>query len=410
MGDSEEDEEGDIQLNTNKKRKASSSPQTNYQAPAIPTETKISIPPIFMHNTEDWKRHQKDMKTISNKFTAQVAGRQIKLNLKDSDEYRKISEYLQIKNIPFHTYALKAETKKIKVILRGLLIDTPTDDIRQELVDLGFKVNSVHQLKKQATLMPLFLCILEGENTADIYKINCLQYLKVNWEGYRSLTKEIRQCYKCQRFGHSSLHCHAKPRCVKCPLEHDTRQCNKSDSETPYCVNCETRGHPANYRGCQTYLRMTQPATPGSPRPQFGPPTVRNEIQAPRLFHSQPSTSAAQTSASIASPRANDHINATEFHNYSYQRRGERRHTPKPKPNPAKNPFEFPQPHKSQPDSSKIYDYSQALKSSKTAGTVAQASHQVFGAVQDQINFITEYINNIIQKLQNIVVMLTQNA
>ncbi|GBP48356.1 RNA-directed DNA polymerase from mobile element jockey [Eumeta japonica] len=59
------------------------------------------------------------------------------------------------------------------------------------------------------------------------------------------------QCHRCQLYGHAALNCHAQPRCVKCPVPHWTKECNrtKDAGDEPSCCNYSQK-HTANYGGC----------------------------------------------------------------------------------------------------------------------------------------------------------------
>ena len=47
---------------------------------------------------------------------------------------------------------------------------------------------------------------------------------------------QIKQCFKCQGYGHKASVCTRKVRCGKCVQEHETRECQ---SETMQCANCK---------------------------------------------------------------------------------------------------------------------------------------------------------------------------
>lgn len=51
-------------------------------------------------------------------------------------------------------------------------------------------------------------------------------------------------------------------RCVKCTGVHEPKKCPRQSNEdlnVPIaCVNCKENGHPANYRGCNTYRKFEQ--------------------------------------------------------------------------------------------------------------------------------------------------------
>ena len=47
---------------------------------------------------------------------------------------------------------------------------------------------------------------------------------------------QIKQCFKCQAYGHKASVCTKKARCGKCAHEHETKECQ---SETTLCANCK---------------------------------------------------------------------------------------------------------------------------------------------------------------------------
>ncbi|OXU16259.1 hypothetical protein TSAR_009039 [Trichomalopsis sarcophagae] len=94
---------------------------------------------------------------------------------------------------------------------------------------------------------------LSSDSTAnDLTAIKSLAYQRIKWELLRK--KEIYQCRKCQRLGHTSSNCGLKYRCVKCKNDHKPGECGIAkesvNKSALYRVNCEEYGHPASYRGC----------------------------------------------------------------------------------------------------------------------------------------------------------------
>src|SRR5204863_1177221 len=51
---------------------------------------------------------------------------------------------------------------------------------------------------------------------------------------------QIKQCFKCQAYGHKANVCTRKVKCGKCAQEHETRECQ---SETTQCANCKGSHH-----------------------------------------------------------------------------------------------------------------------------------------------------------------------
>lgn len=50
------------------------------------------------------------------------------------------------------------------------------------------------------------------------------------------LNKEVRRCFRCQRYGHIAKVCKADHKCGRCAKPHDTKLCNSPDALK--CVNC----------------------------------------------------------------------------------------------------------------------------------------------------------------------------
>lgn len=64
----------------------------------------------------------------------------------------------------------------------------------------------------------------------------------------------IRQCFKCQRFGHQAEHCKSAQICINCGGPHSKNECNNSFK---CCANCGG-SHAANDRNCLMRDRYTK--------------------------------------------------------------------------------------------------------------------------------------------------------
>jgi hypothetical protein len=74
--------------------------------------------------------------------------------------------------------------------------------------------------------------------------------------------REIPQCMRRQKFGHTKNYCRNNPRYVKCASEHLTNECpRKVRDDNVKCVNCNEK-HPANYKGCMVYKQIQQKICP----------------------------------------------------------------------------------------------------------------------------------------------------
>ena len=69
--------------------------------------------------------------------------------------------------------------------------------------------------------------ISRGKIYADGRRLNAVE---------TDLNKEVRRCYKCQRYGHLAKPCTASITCGRCAGAHDTKDCKSSALK---CVNCE---------------------------------------------------------------------------------------------------------------------------------------------------------------------------
>lgn len=119
------------------------------------------------------------------------------------------------------------------------------------------------------------------------------------------------QCYRCQRFGHSSTNCGMTPRCVKCLLSHESGKCflpkytslkeseriegqDEVKSPKASCVNCGNVSHPASWRGCPTHLMIKQRRTENILRLQAQQEVLEkqkqelyNNFRVPRLSYAE---------------------------------------------------------------------------------------------------------------------------
>jgi hypothetical protein len=61
----------------------------------------------------------------------------------------------------------------------------------------------------------------------------------------------LRQCFKCQQFGHIGPQCHSKERCGWCAGPHNSRSCSHNKDDTKVCCsNCRSK-HAAWSKGCE---------------------------------------------------------------------------------------------------------------------------------------------------------------
>lgn len=221
---------------------------------------KKRVPPVFVYNVNDWVSLANTLKLLcTEEFTARNGTEYIKIQPKNADDYRNITKFLESEEIEFHTYNLD-KSSVIKIVIKNLPVSTKVDAIRQELLDKGFDVTNVTQMRnKHQENIPMFMATInKEEKTKNIYSLSTLCYCKVKIEPFKK-KDSLTQCHRCQRFGHTSQTCKAKPKCVKCAGEHITSECHKKENTPASCINCGGK-HPANYKGCAYYKESIQKA------------------------------------------------------------------------------------------------------------------------------------------------------
>lgn len=271
----------------NKKRKLHGSPtesaskktnlhQVNYKVPVqnqfdvlseeVPeTTNKEYIPkpePIFVTGVVNiTPLRELIVKVVAiEKFTMTTlrSGHIIKLMPADIDSYKTIRDNLILNNINHYTYKLKSE-RAYRVVIRGLHATESTDIIKEELQAKGHLVrqivNVLHRVTKEK--LPLYFIDLEPHiNNKDVFNIKYINNVKVTIEApYKK--KEVLQCKRCQRFGHSKNQCFRPFRCVKCGNDHPTNTCTKTPDTEAACANCQGK-HPASYKGCMKYKQYKE--------------------------------------------------------------------------------------------------------------------------------------------------------
>lgn len=233
-----------------------------------------------------------------------ISSKNVKIASKTKIAYSAIINALTEKNTKFHTFQLK-ENRAFRVVLRHVHHSTDTDEIKKELQLLGHSVRNIHVVIQRTTKLPLPMFYIDLEpspNNKDVYSIELFMHLRVKIEPPRQ-KREIVQCTKCQRYGHTKRFCFNNARCVKCVGNHSTESCmrDKSD-ERVQCVLC-SGNHPANYRGCEIYKQLQAKQYPRlRQRSSQQPPSDPNQIAIPTSSSVQPNMSYANA---VSNPRQN---------------------------------------------------------------------------------------------------------
>lgn len=229
----------------------------NTSSSSSTTESpKSKIPPIFIHNATNYKVITDDIKSVisNDSFTTQCKSNSIRINLTTSTDFRKLTEFYDQKGIQYHTFS-NPDASYLSVVIRNIPVSISSDEIKEELTKT-YPVEKVTRLLNKDKL-PIPLCVVDlkrEEKADDIFNLTKFGHSIISVEPRRK-SRDIPQCTRCQRYGHTKNYCKLQPRCVKCSQNHHYSQCPKKPEETPSCVNCG-ENHTANYRGCSYYAKL----------------------------------------------------------------------------------------------------------------------------------------------------------
>lgn len=256
-----------------KKRRMKSPAACEVDAPLSEMEQdfqpakKSKASPIFVYDAS-YFRLADELEKASVQFTATYVGKALRFKFPSAECYRRAVHVFDDARVEYHSFLLKNE-KDSKYVLRGLPGKTVAEDVKRELERQGYKPRHVTQLRLSGRNVALYLVYFSaGEETAmEFPKCTSLRGISVKVETFRG-KKGPTQCYRCQRYGHSSAACKHPARCVKCGGAHEAKSCPKTKEDKPVCCNCGG-SHVANYRGCSAAKKvkavMRQPAKTAIP-------------------------------------------------------------------------------------------------------------------------------------------------
>lgn len=230
----------------------------------VPAKIKDNgfCPPIFLFNVNI--KHLIDQLN-SKKVVYKIVNtnkHKSKLYLKDATAHSEMMNLLRDKKIESYSFTPK-ELKRSTVVLRGLYYKTDLSDIKNELdslvpntVDTVSKFSTNFSRKNNFETSLFLVTLLTGKNSNEISSLRYLLNQRISWESPKANLKEV-QCWRCQKWGHMSKNCNRSFRCIKCDESHAQGDCKfvSSQENLPFCVNCNQRGHPSNFRGCLEYKK-----------------------------------------------------------------------------------------------------------------------------------------------------------
>lgn len=190
-------------------------------------------------------------------YQTKTTGDRVTIHTRSKEEYAKIIQVLKDKDTMFHSYPFK-DARAFRVVLKNVHHTIDTNAIKTALKDIGHDVRNIHNIlnRRNKIPLPMFFVDLEPkENNQEIYQVQLLCNMRLKFEPPRP-KREIPQCIKCQRYGHTKNYCHHQARCVKCAKFHETATCDRKNEDLDVlCVLC-SGNHPANYKGCEIYKEL----------------------------------------------------------------------------------------------------------------------------------------------------------
>lgn len=195
----------------------------------------------------------------------------IRIDVFDPKEQASLFENLHKKEFEVFNYHTK-DSKPIKIALMGLpLMEIP--HLKQLLKDVGITPDEIKPLKLR---FENYLYILyfgpRSVKLGDLKKTRYIGNFSIKWDHFQNRRQGIvAQCRNCQMFGHSSVNCRRKTRCLTCAGMHSTNNCpvkipksqlvtmdsSQIDRTKIKCVNCE-QNHTANFSGCTKRIKYLE--------------------------------------------------------------------------------------------------------------------------------------------------------
>ena len=244
-----------------RKRKKNLSPPPPANA-SSKTGKENQPKPIIVKSTNAMIQQKLSTLKLGQKPNCKILrGGQVKISAKRTEDKIIIVNSLKAAEIEHFTFT-EIENRHKLFVVKGF------DNIQSEIIlktlnEDNIPASKVHPLYRKDDSATFLVSFEKGKiNLATLKSQHqIVNHLQVTWETYNNKKKRTTQCRNCQRWGHSSLNCGFKTRCVKCLESHQVGQCTRKDNTEPleklFCVNCKKSGHPANSTTCEVYKEFS---------------------------------------------------------------------------------------------------------------------------------------------------------
>jgi hypothetical protein len=177
-------------------------------------------------------------------------------------DFKAVKSHFSNNNLSYYSFYIKSQ-KPIKAVICHLPPNTPAEDISDILVNLGFDVISVKQMRttrrspSEGTTtrnLPFIVTLPRVAKSQEIFSLPSLCHISVRVEAYKAQTG-LTQCHNCQQFGHVWANCKQPPHCLWCGGGHLHKECPEKGNvaSTSACCKCQLaegeKANPTNYRG-----------------------------------------------------------------------------------------------------------------------------------------------------------------
>lgn len=218
----------------------------------VQSARKKRIDPFWVQKSKDYE-WRNIVKIINEQLKTELplmdSGKFVKIYPQDAEQFRVVQSILISKEVK--CFAISPQgTKPFKIIIKGIPSEIPIEEVKDELIRLGYDVVKVAQLRRYSDKSPLPIFqvhLAQNDYNKQIYSVKKFFNFIVVVEAYKF--RGVKQCYNCLHFNHSSELCTLDPKCLKCAGNHRTNTCSKNFDEKPKCANCNGE-HPANFKGC----------------------------------------------------------------------------------------------------------------------------------------------------------------
>lgn len=222
------------------------------------------VTPIVVHGNYLQKSLYDKLKAANIKFTAEPKKTTTVILPATNEDYDETMKIIKQSGTEGYTYSHQPQTTVTRIVKR-ISSDWTADEVKNEIQRASGITAAVSPMTSQgdltttsgrATRTPVSMFRVTADNKDDMEKIQSVGLFHVparamQWEGVRR--SDVLQCYNCQRIGHAAANCLYEHRCVKCKERHARGECSHPRNLPAYCINCDTIGHPANYRQCSYY-------------------------------------------------------------------------------------------------------------------------------------------------------------